>query len=99
LSELHVALEEGFSGDDVTVRVDGTPVFEGRAIETRLQIGLAHSFAAEVPDGQRELVVEVPSRSIVHRQQLTVSGATYVGVSLRERSAEVRTSSEPFGYV
>ena len=99
LSKLHVALQEGFSGDDVTVRVNGKAVFQGRAVKTRLQIGLAHSFDVEVSDGQVELAVEIPSRSMLHREQVEVAGTTYVAVSLGQREVELRISSEPFGYV
>ncbi len=99
MSQLHIALEEGFSGDDVTVRVQGKPVFEGRAVKTRLQIGLAHSFATDVPEGEVDVELEIPSRGVHHTEQVTVSGTTYVGVSLEERGVRMRTSSQPFGYV
>lgn len=99
LSQLHIALEEGFSGDEVTVRVQGKPVLEGRAVTTRLQIGRAHAFATEVPEGDVDLEVEVPSRSIHHAEQVKVSGTTYVGVSIGQHGLELRSSSQPFGYV
>jgi len=100
LSELHVALEDGFSGDDVIVRVGGEKAFEAEALRTRLQVGLAGQFTVEVADGDVEVTVEVPGRRITHCQQVTVDGPTWVGISLGERDdVTARISPEPFGYV
>ena len=100
MAELHVALEEGFSGDGVTVRVAGRKAFEADALRTRMQLGLAESFTVDVPDGDVDVTLEVPHRTIVHRQQVLVAGTTYLGFSLGQGGeVEVRTSTEPFGYV
>ncbi|MEA2684960.1 MAG: hypothetical protein QOE93_155 [Actinomycetota bacterium] len=100
MAQLHVALEEGFSGDDVTVRVAGKKAFEAKKLRTRLQVGLAGSFDVEVADGHVDIVLELPKRKIVHRHRVTVAGPTFVGISLDEtHDVVLRTSSEPFGYV
>ena len=84
--QLQVALEEGFSNDDVTVRVDGEPVFEGRAIQSRLQIGLAQQAVvvegttyAGVSIGQGGVKVRISSEpfrlcltSLLMRRRFTV---------------------------
>ena len=95
-----MALEEGFSGDAVTVRVAGKKAFEARALQTMLQVGLADQFSVDVPDGDVEVSIEAPRRGVAHRQKVAVDGPTYIGISLEETGdVKVRTSSEPFGYV
>jgi hypothetical protein len=96
---LNVALEEGFEDDTVVVEVNGRQVFEGDAVTTRMQIGLAKSF--EVPVQGQEAVVEVrvPSRRVSGRLERPVADRLYVGVSLQDDKIVFRTSEEPFGYL
>lgn len=100
MGELRVSLEEGFSGDDVTVRIAGKTAFKAPELRTRLQIGLADQFTVDVPDGDVDVTIEVPDRGIHHHRNVPVNGSTYVGISVGEMGdVEMRTSSEPFGYV
>ena len=97
---LHTALQEGFTGDEVILRIDGREVFHKTGVKTRLQIGLAATHEVQVTQGPVSLEVELPGRRLTQTLPLNVSDDTYLGVSL-EPVGTLRhvVSREPFGYV
>ncbi|CAN5154150.1 hypothetical protein BH20ACT9_BH20ACT9_02600 [soil metagenome] len=100
VASLHVALEEGFDGEEVVVLVDGREVFSCAAVRTRLQIGLARSFDVEVAPGPHAVECRLRTRGSTVVHHVEVAGAAWVGVSLaRDGAAQWRVASEPFGYV
>ena len=98
---LHVAFQEGFSGERVVDTLNGREVFAKDGIKTRTQIGLADHFDVEQAPGAQRLEVSVAGRGATRSLELRVEEApTYVGVSLDENGQiRFRSSSEPFGYV
>ena len=97
---LHIALQEGFAGEPVVLRCQQREVFNQPDVKTRTQIGLATTFEEELPTGPVSLEVNLPKRNLTKTVSLTLSQATYVGVSVSEEGRIVHTvSSEPFGYV
>jgi hypothetical protein len=100
VAQLHVALREGFAGEEVVVSVDGREVFRDR-VTTRLQIGLASSFDLDVAEGDREVAVDIGGSEAGGPRTVPVAGQTWVGVSLIRDRAELdwTVSDEPFGYV
>ena len=98
MAKLHVALEEGFAGDDVTVIVNGRAVFEQRGVTTRPEIGLATSFDADAPDGEAELELRYRGRSA--RVEVSANQPVWIGLSLNDSGAmEHRVSATPYGYL
>lgn len=98
MGTLHVALQDGFSGDDVAVRVDGDEVLRKR-VQTRWQIGLAEAFDVDVDPGRCRIEIDVPTRSASTALDVDVADETWVGVSLNaDGGVETRVSAEPFGY-
>lgn len=98
MAELHVALEEGFAGDDVTVVVNGRTVFEQQGVTTRPEIGLATSFDADAPGGQAEVEVRCRGRST--RVKVGTDQPVWLGLSLDESGVlEHRISATPYGYL
>jgi hypothetical protein len=59
MSELTIALEEGFQGQHVVVVVDGDVVLDEPDVRTRLQIGLARSIPVRLPEGDHSIDVRV----------------------------------------
>jgi hypothetical protein len=97
---LHVAFQEGFSGDQVVARLNGEEIFRKSGMKTRLQTGFADSVEVEAPDGPATLAIELPDRNISQSIPITVSGPTYVGISLSSNAQVThKISQEPFGYV
>lgn len=59
MSELTIALEEGFRGQHVVVAVDGDVVLDDPDVRTRLQIGLARSVRVHLTEGDHSIGVQV----------------------------------------
>jgi hypothetical protein len=101
MPRVHVALQEGFQNDTVTVQLAGREVYRKSGVSTRMQIGLADKFDLDVTPGPAELHVEVPSRNAARSVPLTVpaDGELFVGISLSHQGAVTsQVSDEPFRY-
>lgn len=96
---LHIALQEGFSDDDVVVRVDGQEVYHKKNVTTRLQIGYADSFELEIKEGAARVEVELATRGLSEAFPVDVTGTTYVGLSVEQGAIRHRLSTQPFGYL
>lgn len=96
---LVVALQEGFDGDAVRVRVDGDEVFREEALTTDTRIGLATSFEVPVEKESVVLEVKVPGRGLTSRTTIQAGGPLYLGISLADDSIQFRASEQPFGYL
>ena len=96
---LHIAFQEGFTGDTVVVRVNGEEVFRKGNVKTRLQIGYADSFEMNVEEGSVNVEVLLPLKNLSETIVLQVSTAVYVGVSIHEGRIDYRISDQPFGYL
>jgi hypothetical protein len=105
MSTLHIALQEGFTHDDVRIDVAGAQVYSRQDVSTRLQLGLADSFDAPVDrahaDDDRVIVhVALPTRHVEEEFVVPLGEATYVGISVnRDGGIRHRVSATPFGYV
>lgn len=98
MAVLHIALEEGFSDDEVAVSVDDTEVLNRADVSTRMQLGLADAVDATVEPGRH--VVAVTARGASRSIDVEVEEELFVGISLsRSGAIEHRTSDRPFGYV
>lgn len=101
MPKLHIALQEGFAHDPVSVSVAGVPVYRHADLSTRQQIGLAASFSTDVTGGDVALDIHVPGRPRRdHRFSIAVPADVWLGISIRPDGELVwRTSDAPFGYV
>ena len=97
---LHIALQEGFSGDSVLIRVNGKEAFQKANVKTRNQIGLADSFEFTVPESSATVEVSLSSRNVSESIRVNASQSVYLGVSLTpEGKLSHRISQEPFCYL
>jgi hypothetical protein len=95
---LHVALQEGFSGEPVVVSVNDRELFRKDDVRTRTQIGRADSFELTLPAGDTRIAVT--ARGTTTPIPVSLSGDQYVGVSLTPQGTIVhKLSTEPFGYL
>lgn len=101
MATLHIALQEGFLqlNDSVVVRVNGRQVADRQNVRTRTQIGLADAFDVEVPAGELQLEIDMPSRGLREARQVTVEGTTYVGVSVENNELRMTVQREAFRYL
>ena len=100
MARIHIALQEGFDGDEVVVRINGEDVYRRSGVTTRPQISLADSFARDVADGPATIEVRLPVRGA--SGSIAVDGVRpcHVGVSRTPAGRVVlRAQDEPFGYL
>lgn len=98
MTALRIALQDGFEGDPVVVKVNGKEVFKQENVKTKRQIGKAASFEVEVEEGSANVEVSLPLKNLSETIAFKVSGEVYLGVSIAEGKIEHRASSEPFRY-
>lgn len=99
MATLNIALQEGFSGQQVVIRVDGEERVRADDVRTRMQTGLARAVAVEVDPGRH--AVEVVAGDVATSLEVDVPEQAHVGVSLARSQDrfETRVSDRPFGYV
>lgn len=100
MSTLHIALQEGFTHDDVRIDVDGAPVYSKQDVSTRQQLGLADSFETQVDDDTVTIRIALATRHTQEEFVVPLQEANYVGISVdRHGGIQRRMSATPFGYV
>ena len=98
VATLHLDLQEGFSGEEVGIAIDGEERLR-REVRTRRVLSLASHDTFDVQDGPHVVVVSIPERGIEKRIEVEVKGDVYVGLGLRdEGDLRVRVQDTRFGY-
>ena len=94
MATICIDLQDGFSGDDVIVRVNGREVSRLSGVRTKRTLGLARSVEVDAPDGPVTLEIEVPGKA---RGTAEVREPN-VGVSLQGSDVRFIANEKPFGY-
>jgi hypothetical protein len=94
---INVALTDGFDGDEVSIRVEGTESYRGEQVTTRTQISHAADTQLEVPDEPFALEVEVPTRGARETFQLDPRTQPNIAISLLDGRL-VATYPERLGF-
>ena len=79
---ISVALQDGFDGDTVVIRVEGVDAYHGEHVTTRTQISHAADMQLEVPDGPFTMDVDVPTRGVHGNFSLDPDAHPNVALSL-----------------
>lgn len=96
---LHIALQEGFGGDDVVVRINGVKIYENNAVSTRTQIGLADSFEVDVVEGVVMIDVNMGVKDLSRNIELHFARPVYLGISVIANEIVITEQFTPFGYL
>ena len=96
--QLSIALQDGFTGEEAVIRVDGDEAARTEA-RTAWEISLATSFEVEVSVGHHTIELEIPRRGIRSEHRVEVRRPLWVGISVDDASVVWRDSFEPFGYL
>ncbi|MGH7512473.1 MAG: hypothetical protein ACREOQ_06060 [Gemmatimonadales bacterium] len=97
---LHVALQEGFSDDEVVVKVNGVQVRTLAGVTTKNQIGYAGALDLELPAGETNLEVAIPTRGVAETTLVRLDEPVFLGVSVTsDGQLHFQQSHEPFRYV
>ena len=91
---LTIDLQDGFTGEDVIVRVNGREVSRLSGVHTKRMLGLAKSFEVAAPEGAVTLEIEVPGKA----RGTTEVREPHVGVSLKGSDVRFIANEKPFGY-
>lgn len=98
MARVGIHLQDGFTGDQVVVRVNGEERLRRDDVRTRRVLGLAEHAELDVDDGPLSIEVSVPGRGLEKRLELEASGEVHVGVSLAGDDVRMITRKTPFGY-
>ena len=98
MTTIRIALHDGFEGDTVVIKVNGSEVFKQDSVKTKRQIGKAASFELEVDQGLTNVEVSLPLKKLSETIALKVSGEVHLGISVVDNRIQHRVSSDPFRY-
>ena len=96
---LHVALQEGFDNDNVSIRLNDDPIYESAGVTTDLRISRADAVEVPLTEGRLRLSVSLPDRDLSGSIVVQGTDAVYVGVSVDGNNVEFTVSDKPFGYL
>lgn len=99
MSQLHIALQEGFEDETVVIRAAGQEVFRKDNVRTKLQIGFADSLEVNVEKSPVTIEIDLPARNLAESIEVQAPNSVYLGLSLIDGKIRHRISNEPFGYV
>lgn len=98
MPRLHIALQEGFAGEPVTISIDGQEIYRKDDVLTRTQIGLADSIETTHDPGPA--AIEIRARDKMATITPTLAGDLFVGISLSSDGRIVhKSSSQQFRYM
>ena len=100
MTQLHIALQVGFSDDTVRIVIDGRAVFSKTGVTTPDHVGLADSVDLTLPTGSRKILVEIPTRRTSETIPITLTAPTYLGILLsKDGRISSQISPRPFAYM
>jgi hypothetical protein len=101
MAQLEIALHGGFADDEVIVQADGREVYRRDGVTTRMQIGLADSFAVDLSErlGDAPVRIAVTVRGIEASASVQPEETPFVAVSVRGGTVTIEPSATPFGYL
>lgn len=98
MPRLHIALQEGFAGDPVSIAVDGREIYRKTEVRTRTQIGLADS--VETTHDPGNATIDIRARDASATITPTVAGDLFLGISLAPDGHILhKSSAQPFRYM
>ena len=97
MATVHVELQEGWTGEQVEMWVNGSRWYSGRP-STRLQTGYADGVVVNVSTALVRLDVRLPEVSIEASRSMPIRAEHWIGVSRLNDTVLVVDQSSPFGY-
>ena len=76
--------QDGFANDIIILKINGEEVLKKDDVSSDLRISLAESFTIEVPHGQTQLEIIVPTRNLSISKTIMIDseGQKYIGISI-----------------
>lgn len=82
MSTLHIYLEDGFSGQHVSIAVEGRTVYDERSAATDLRISLAAAFGVEAGPPNAHVEVRVEPSGLQASVNVDVLATPYLCIAL-----------------
>jgi hypothetical protein len=98
MSKLRVDFQEGFTNDEIDLRLNGQELLKKAGVTTNRLLGLASSAEVEVPNGRVTIEITIPTKNLAKTISLESSGSEHLGVSIENGRIEHIVSQQPFGY-
>ena len=100
MTNLHIALHDGFRNDTVVITVNGREVYRRTDVTTNLAISRADASDVAVEEGELRVEVEVPTRNLRAAITLDATQKPYLAVEITEQgSLALSPSATPFRYM
>jgi hypothetical protein len=97
---MHIALHDGFTGQTVTIAVDGQQVYRRTGVRTDLRISRADALDVEVSHaGQIRIEVTIEPGNQQASTVVDPSATPNLAVDLTAGSIHFKASAEPFHYM
>jgi hypothetical protein len=78
LATLSIDLQDGFAGDTVVIRSGGEEVARLDGVTTNFVISRADAVDVELPDGELEVQVEVPTQGLTASRSLVLADGVFL---------------------
>lgn len=95
---LHLAFEDGFAGDTVTVEVEGQEVARQSGLTSSLATALAATAEASLAVSSGRVTVSVPARGLSASRHQDFQAQPYLAIAVRDGQLVLRPQDEPFVY-
>ena len=99
MSTLVIDLQDGFSADTVMIHVNGEEIYHKQGVNTNIAISRADSVQTQVPAGETNITISVPTKHLSRTITLQVATTLYLGISIRGGALEVQSSHEQLFYM
>lgn len=96
---MHIALHDGFTGQTVTVMVDGRQVYRRADVRTDLRISRADAFDTGAAGPTAEVEVTVEPGGMAAATRLDPTATPYLAIDLRGGTIHFTRSATPFFYM
>lgn len=78
MATLSIDLQDGFAGDTVVIRAGGEEVARLDGVATNFAISRADAVDVELPDGELEVQVEVPTQGLTASRSVVLAGHVFL---------------------
>ena len=99
MHSLHIALQDGFRENSVTITVDGRTVYDKHGVVTDLRISRADSVDIEGVAAKVQVAVLVNPGNITATWDHDAQAAPYLAISLEGGQLRFTASQESFRYL
>ncbi len=96
---MHIALHDGFTGQTVTIVVDGRQVYHRAGVQTDLRISRADSIDIEAQADVTTMEVSAEPGNLRGTAKVDLKATPYVAVDIVKGAIKLTPTGQPFRYM